>query len=404
MSVRTRATHTRPARSRPARTRPARTRSMRLTLAGLIAVPLVSLIALWGFAANITLSAAVLESHYSTNSDTIGTKMGGLTLALSQERLESFIWLSTERQAPVASLDAARRGTDKAIAAGRGGVDSVLSLLPAAAVPQWNALLRALDQIGGPRSTIDSGRMGPSAAFQAYSNVIDAEFDFFYAATQAQDPALEQATLGSIGAARAVELAGGEAALVGGALAAHGQMSTGDRQLFAASVSSQRLLMADALALLGPKYTDWAHTYNSPLHQRFAALENQIDASVGGRGAIPVKPAAWQSVSGAFLTSMGKAQVASAIPLAQLAATTSNRLVTQAVLAGGVGLAAVVASIFLMVWFGRRLARELRGLRDSANSVAYERLPGVVERLGRNSLVGTTANVIAEVLDSVTNL
>jgi signal transduction histidine kinase len=372
----------------PTRTRPHRARSMRLTLAGLLVVPLVSLMALWGFAAAITLGNAVIEHRYTSDSDTIGKSVGNLSLGLSQERLESFVWLSTGRRSPVAPLAAARRRTDAVAAAARSGLESVRSLLPTTSAPQLAAFLAELDQLGSIRTAIDSGRMSPAAAFQAYNDIIDAEFHLFDASTQANDAVLEQDTLGSIDAARALELASGEAALVGGALATHDQMSIADRELFATAVSEQRLLMGDALVLLGPGLRDiWARAYNSPAHQQFAAMENQIAGSAGGKGPIPVNPVTWQSVSTPSLTSMAKAQLQSGVPLAQRASQVSNRLVTQAVLAGGGGLAAVMVSVFLMLWFGRRLASELRGLHDNAHNMAYERLPEVVERLGRGEAV-----------------
>jgi signal transduction histidine kinase len=378
---------------------------MRLMLAGLLVIPLVSLMALWGFAASITLSNAITEQHYHKNVDTIGADAGNLDLVLSQERLESFVWLSTGRRAPAGPLDKARRGTDATVAAARSGLESVRSLLPTTALPDLSTLYAQLGQLGGTRAAIDSGHMSPPVAFQAYSNIIDGLFHFFDAASQSNDAVLEQDSLGSIDAARAIELADGEAALVGGALAAGGQMPVVDRQLFASRVSSQRLLMGDALALLGPgPRVPFVRVLNSPDHQRFAAIENQIVASAGSRGPIPVNPATWQAVSTSFLTSMGKAQLASTVPLAQISSQVSNRLVTQAILAGGVGLAAVVASIFLMVWFGRRLARELRGLRDSANSVAYERLPGVIERLGRGEEVDADAESPTPAAGKVTEI
>ena len=43
------------------RQRPMRTRPMRLTLIGLLVVPLVSLLALWAFAASVTLGNALHE-------------------------------------------------------------------------------------------------------------------------------------------------------------------------------------------------------------------------------------------------------------------------------------------------------------------------------------------------------
>src|SRR5258708_3272488 len=212
MSVRTQPTHTRPARTRPARTRPARTRSMRLTLAGLLAVPLVSLMALWGFAATIPLNNPNTEHNYTKGAHAVGLSVGELALAVSQARLESFVWLSPGRRAPAAPLDAARRRTDATVAATRGGLDSARGLLPTTSQPQMSALFTQLGQLATIRAAIDSGRMSPPAAFQAYTHLIDAEFHFFDAAAQSNDGVPEQEAHGSIDASRAIELAAGEAA------------------------------------------------------------------------------------------------------------------------------------------------------------------------------------------------
>jgi hypothetical protein len=58
---------------------------------------------------------------------------------------------------------------------------------------------------------------------------------------------VDHQTDASIDAARALEYASREAALVSGAAAAHGQMSIAERELFANAVADQRLLIGDAL-------------------------------------------------------------------------------------------------------------------------------------------------------------
>jgi signal transduction histidine kinase len=74
-----------------------------------------------------------------------------------------------------------------------------------------------------------------------------------------------------------------------------------------------------------------------------------------------------------------------------MSASLSSRLVLQAVLVGGLGLAAVAASVFLLVWFGRKVTRDLTGLNDSVREMAAERLPRVVERLRRGDDVDVDA-------------
>jgi signal transduction histidine kinase len=100
----------------------------------------------------------------------------------------------------------------------------------------------------------------------------------------------------------------------------------------------------------------------------------------------------WQKVSTAWLLQMQQAETADAPPLAALASQLSNRLLLEAILAGGLGLMAVVVSVLLMLWFGRRLARELASLHDSARRVAEDRLPSVVERLRNGDEVDVAAD------------
>ena len=51
----------------------------------------------------------------------------------------------------------------------------------------------------------------------------------------------------------------------------------------------------------------------------------------------------------------------------------------------------MVASIFLLVWFGRKVTRDLGGLNDSVREMADERLPRVVEQLRRGDDVDVAA-------------
>ena len=86
-----------------------------------------------------------------------------------------------------------------------------------------------------------------------------------------------------------------------------------------------------------------------------------------------------------------KTQLDTANKLTAKSAALSNRLVLEAVLVGGLGLAAVAASVFLLVWFGRKVTRDLGGLNDSVREMADERLPRVVEQLRRGDDVDVAA-------------
>ena len=183
-----------------------------------------------------------------------------------------------------------------------------------------------------------------------------------------------------------------EATLVDGALADRGLMSADARQLFSAAVSSRRVYFSEAAALLPQNLeSGFAAIAASPYYQRFQAMEDQIADSTGS-GPLPVNADAWESVSGAYLFSLQGAEYKVAAQLAALGAARSSGLVTEAALAGGVGLAAVVASVFLVIWFGRKVTGDLTRLDGSVRAMAEERLPRVVERLRR----GVDVDVLAE--------
>jgi len=371
--------------------RPVRSRPIRLFLIVMLAVPLVSLVALWAFAASITVRGAISDHTYNTSVTTLTTAMEPLTIELPAERDASYLWLINDRRSSEASLLATRKLVDGGIPAARAALQS--GSLFADSRPAINALFAQLAQLGRIRAAIDSGAMSPTAAFEAYSGMMDAEFQFFKSSIQYRPPSLAEISIGTVDAAYAYELARREATLVAGALADHGQMSAPAGQLFASSVASRSLLMNDVLVFLTPDLrTPYAGVVNSPAYQEYQAMEGRILASSGGGGPIPVNASAWQASSSTYLTALLNAEFKTSTALATMTASLTNREVTEAVLAGGAGLLAVVVSVILLVWFGRKVTRDLTRLDDNVRDMAQERLPRVVERLRR----GDDVDVLAE--------
>ena len=68
-----------------------------------------------------------------------------------------------------------------------------------------------------------------------------------------------------------------------------------------------------------------------------------------------------------------------------------DRVIVRLVLAAGLGLLAVIASIVVSITTARALLRQLERLRQAAWQLADERLPRVVERLGRGEEVDVAA-------------
>jgi signal transduction histidine kinase len=372
--------------------RPHRTRPIRFTLAGIFVVPLVSLIALWGFAASVTLGQSIQDSNYNAQYRIVGKPAQALGVQLAAERLQSFVWLSAGRQISREQMDAERVATNTAVTALRRAAVAARGVTPAAAKPPLAKFIAALGQLGHIRAAIDVGTMNALSAFQAYNHIVDTEYQFYDAAVSVPDVALYRHSVASVQADYALELAGREAALVGGALAVRGHMSHAARELFTQTVANQRYAIRNALAQLNQALrVPYARVYSSPAYATFKAMEDRIATTAGNSPVIPIDPRAWQTASQAFLTSFITATKSEASALAKGGSKLGNRLRLRLGLAGGAGLLAVIASIFVLLRFGRRIARELTAMRAAALTLSEDRLPKVVERLKRGGKIDVAA-------------
>ena len=69
----------------------------------------------------------------------------------------------------------------------------------------------------------------------------------------------------------------------------------------------------------------------------------------------------------------------------------ANATYLRLILAGGLGLLAIILSIIMSVWIGRGLVRQLAGLKQSALELANVRLPSLVQRLRAGQDVDVSA-------------
>jgi signal transduction histidine kinase len=370
--------------------RPVRSRPIRVFLISMFAVPLVSLLALWGFAASITVSNAISDHKYNTSATAIASGVRSLTVELPQERVQSYLWLLSGRTSSNASMLATRKAVDKGIPVARAALSAEQGQLSAASRSAQSTLFNQIARLGKIRAAIDAGTMSPSGAFAAYDTVVDDLYSFFDSAIQDRGASLTGISVGAADSGYATELAGREAALVGGAFLDGGQMSPAVRQQFVASAANRHLLMNEALALMTPDLRAGFLNLQekSSAYQQFEAMESQVLASPGP---VTVNAGAWAKASLGTLAALQNVETVNGNKLTAMSASLSNRLVLEAVLVGGLGLAAVAASVFLLVWFGRKVTRDLTGLNASVREMATERLPSVVERLRRGRDVDVDA-------------
>ncbi|MFI0356945.1 nitrate- and nitrite sensing domain-containing protein [Actinomadura sp. 9N407] len=372
-----------------------RRRSIRFTLFGLLTIPLAALLGLWGFAANASVRDALDKRNLDTINRTYSTASLPLLTHLAQERAQTQVWLSARGRVPRTALDAQRQKTDTAVtglkkAAGssdfQGTLDGTQKRLMA-------DLLKKVDAIVAARQGIDSGGTGKLAAFEAYNAAVDANFQFSTPLLKVDDTDVFQLANDILGMIRAQELAGREATLVGGAMAAGGRMSHDEQAAFTRLVHEQRFLLNESVGRFDPQFAEpFRAMLASPVYQDFKAQEDRIMASRGSRTGIRIDGAAWQPASQAYLASFQRSIGQIRTALDGDMKVLSNAIFMRLALVGGLGLLAVLLSGFLMLRFGRRISRELIGLQDAARDLADQRLPDVVRRLR----LGEDVDVLAE--------
>jgi hypothetical protein len=366
--------------------RPVRPRSLRVFLIGMFAVPLVSLLALWGFASLLTIPGAIINNAYSANEaayqDPAFTVLGN---DLPAEQEETYVWQLSGGKYSKSSLTAVRAKITAVIPS---VVQTVLTSdhsQSATSKADADALVAELKNLPTIRRSVDNGTMPAAQAFQAYNDIISDQYQLYWSETVDQGGNLQSGSIAAVAAGVATDRASQELTLVDGALAFNrGQMSAASRQLFITAAAQREQLMSQSLSLMSPSARDLYLTVeNSAPYQQFESMETKI---LNSTGTLPVSFNTWNTDVSAVLTTMQTAQTDAGHLLGQQSSAASDNLITKAVLAGGVGLAAVVVSLILMLWFGRKVTRDLTKLDSSVRGMAEERLPRVVDALRRGDV------------------
>jgi signal transduction histidine kinase len=373
--------------------RRSRTTSARRTLVSLVLIPLLSLAALWGFTASITLGDAISNQHLNTLTNVVAPRTVAMEAAGQAERALTVAWVDSGDHSSQqrAQLLAARRAYDTAIAAWRGAAVPTRGLMPTTGQARLDDLLIVMAGLPRIRGAVDAGTDSPVTAFTAYTTLSSAQISLLHEAAVPPDPTLNLMTQAAIAFERALDFSGGAVALIQGALAANGQMTQAERTLFAQVVAEQDLASGDTLSLATPQLAAvFRLAFDSPAYRQLQAAENRIIATPAGQH-LPVSATAFQGIAQAVRANVGSAQLALGPVMGAKSAQLSDDVRTELYLAAGLGLLAVIASIFVAVRFGRRLRRELTSLYDSARQMAGERLPRLVDRLRRGDDVDAEA-------------
>jgi len=365
----------------PARARRSRQRSIRALLALALAVPLVSLLALWVYGTDVTMTHFAADHAFASADRLYTGPAQALGFALTAERLQMVTWLSGGGPPP-AALRARFRATDRATASFVAAASADQAVIPAAARPALHTLESQLAERAAVRSAADSGRLSALAADQSYGAILAAVVVFDAKLLVVNDASLSRQAAATVAAAHGVQLTASEVALVSGAVAADGAMSASERVQFAQDMAGAHLLLTDALAVLDPSLgSGFQRAVASDAYRGFAAIEDQIAASVAAPGFLPVGQAALAATAVPLSTDYQTAERQDAAGLASLAGQVNGRSAMAAVLVAGLGLLAVLLALALVIRLWWLVSREATGLEHEALTLADEGLGASAGRL-----------------------
>ncbi|MFE5767223.1 nitrate- and nitrite sensing domain-containing protein [Streptomyces sp. NPDC056485] len=391
---------------RQPRLRPA---SVRAKVLSLLMVPVVSLLALWGFATVSTAQDIARVTRAQRVEEQIRTPVAAAVTELQAERRAAVRYLADPGSDQGAALEQQARRTDAAVRRLRLGDRYTVAESGdhrTDVVIRVGAFVAAAEGLGATRKDVAERRATQDAAYEAYAGVVDSALAVDGSLTGGTGAELGPEARVLLEFARAGELLSREDALI----SAPGPRTAETLRRLTGVIETRRALTA-AVAddLPATQRAAWQSVAKSAAYAELTAAEDRVvtGGAATGTATGPAKdaikeptrdatrdapkdaakeatrgaPAGWDGAYASVSTSMreiGAAAHAGAVdrtdPLAQGMLSPAGAAVL-------LGLAAVAASLVISVRIGRALVVELVSLRNTALEIAHRKLPHAMDRL-----------------------
>jgi signal transduction histidine kinase len=363
-----------------------RYRSIRARTFLLVLMPLASLVALYVYttAAAANNSIALVRATAVRNS--IADPTGLFAAQVQQERLAAATFLARPSPQAAAALSAQDGRTDAALSKLRTAVDSAVGDESPSVRSAISAMLAKTAGLPALRAAVLSKSMSRTAAEEAYSAVISTGYRAIGASfEQLPDVDLVSQSSAVLRVAEAEDQLLQAQTLLA-ADAAAGSFPATDRARFAMLTGAYQGLLGEALPDLDPAYrAPFADVAGSPQSVSLNALDTQVLSAPPGT--IGVSAAQYGRVAQSVALGLAVAGFSAGQKLATALNAAAGPINLRLIVTGGVGLAAILASIALSVWIGRGIISELAALRREALELARRRLPRVMARLSSGEKV-----------------
>ncbi|MEV4847393.1 nitrate- and nitrite sensing domain-containing protein [Micromonospora matsumotoense] len=345
---------------------------------------LTSLVALWSFAAWVTVRDGFNLLWVQTLNSRVADPGESLLTALQEERRLANAYLGERGQRQLDALTTQWQRTDQVADEFGTSVGSWQAELATGEDTRRRVdeVLTGLSGLTGIRESVRDAGLNRGEASTAYTAVLASVLRMYGSLGQLDDTQIAAASETLVDLYQVRELISQQDALITGVLAA-GRMTGDEYARFTQLVGAQRYQTAEAVAELSPadriRYDQLA---GSDAVARFRVLEDRVIQQSRSATTLPLTAEEWQSTIGPAMQTQVEFGVSVGDALIDRATPVAVGVIVRLVLAAGLGLIAVIASIVVSISTARHLVHQLARLRDAALRLAHERLPGVVDRLG----------------------
>ncbi|MFI1795563.1 nitrate- and nitrite sensing domain-containing protein [Streptomyces olivaceoviridis] len=382
--------------------------SLRSKMLALLLLPLLSLSALWTYAAYLSLDNALTLVHVDVIGNHLARPLGQVFIELQTERRASLMDLSS---GPAASggqgrlpgvtadespLARSRAMTDGAVAefsehASMGEVRDSES----AQVKRSIATVReTLGDLGLLRQRVDKRRIDASHALEEYTAINAAISEAFEAMTVLPDKEAQRFGHSLYTQTVASDFLSQEDALIS-ASAFSGRMTRQTYALIVQDIGASRRLVE--LAMRGmpdtqrKAFMEYAQP-GGPL-EKVRTMEEQLTQAGPSAGRLPFPVSRWRAAYDAQWLATNELALDDIDVVFTMTGPPALRALWELGIAGALGLIALIVSALMSVRMGRSLVGDVSRLRESARNLTEDRLRDVVGRLRRGEKVDVRSDM-----------
>lgn len=367
-----------------------RPRSVRAKIVAVLMVPIISLMALWGFATVTTVQNVSELQQLKEVNDTLLSPINEFVTAVQAERVAAAEYL-VDPEAGQDALAEAGRNTAEAVATLHRGVAS--SSTDAAGLDprlpsRIESMVDAADRVATITERVDATSVSWLAAYTAYTEVIDTAFSVTGVLTQMDAPGVEFDPRVVLELSLAREMVAREDAVMSAAYTAEVMTQPQYIALTDAIQAGQAMLWTDIDDPRPSAEAAYRDILSSQSYQSLRGIEDELAEAQAGYTIVSDLPRGeWSEAASSVQEDLAAGEARVTTIAAQEASLFGFDVLGTSGLAVVLGLAGVVLSLLISVLIGRGLVVELAGLHNSAMDLARRKLPATLRKLGAGEVV-----------------